>query len=185
MTKELLRRQLKKERGQVPRLQRQMWDQAIFENLKQLPVYQDAQNVMIYLSFGWEINTWSIANDLQDRGRAVWVPVVQKSPKRLLVRGYTSRENLIPAIFGILEPGPEAAALAPEDLDLVIVPGLAFSNQGFRIGYGGGYYDGFLTTTTAQSVGLVYRSFVREVPVDSWDQAVDFLITEEGVIGRK
>ena len=185
MTKDLLRRQLKKERGQVPKPQRKIWDQAIFEHLTLLPAYQNAQNVMIYLSFGWEIHTWSIVDDLQNKGRQVWVPVVQKNPKKLLSRAYISREKLIPAAFGILEPGPEAATIVPGDIDLVIVPGLAFSEQGFRIGYGGGYYDRFLTTTNAQSVGLVYRAFVRDIPVETWDQPVDFLATEEGVVGRK
>ncbi len=185
MNKELLRRQLKKERGQVPKGQRQMWDQAIFAHLALLSAYQDARNVMVYLSFGWEIDTWSIAGDLRSRERAVWVPVVINNPKRLEARGYTSRENLIPATFGILEPGPEAPTIDPGALDLVIVPGLAFSEGGFRIGYGGGYYDRFLTTTTAPTVGLVYHSFIRELPVDSWDQSVDFLVTEEGVLGRK
>ena len=65
------------------------------------------------------------------------------------------------------------------------MPGLAFSEGGFRVGYGGGYYDRFLATTKAQSAGLVYRSFVRELPTDPWDHPVDFLVTEDGVLGRK
>jgi len=140
---------------------------------------------MIYLSVGWEVDTWTIARDLETRGKEVYVPVVQRHPRALLVKRLYSREDLVPAAFGILEPGPKAPTIGPEQLDLVVVPGLAFSEQGFRVGYGGGYYDRFLATTTAKSAGLVYRSFVRDLPTDPWDHPVDFLVTEEGVIGRK
>lgn len=185
MTKEQLRKMLKKERSQVPKAQREIWNQAIRGHLFGLPIYTDAQKVMVYLSFGWEIDTWAIVENLQRQGKEVYVPVVQSKPKGLIARKYASREDLAPAVFGILEPGPKAHTVNPRELDLVIVPGLAFSAQGFRIGYGGGYYDRFLTTTNANSVGLVYHSFIRDVPADSWDQAVDFLVTEEGVLGRK
>ena len=185
MTKEQLRKELKKKRGQVSKKQREVWNQAIRAHLFGLSAYTDARKVMVYLSFGWEIDTWAIVENLQKQGKEVYVPVVQRQPKQLIARGYTSREDLIPAVFGILEPGPQASTVHPLELDLVIVPGLAFSAQGFRIGYGGGYYDRFLTTTNANSVGLVYHSFIRDVPADSWDQAVDFLVTEEGVLGRK
>lgn len=185
MTKEVLRKSLKRERGQVPKAQREIWDQSIFEHLAHSSMYAQAQKVMVYLSFGWEINTWPIVDDLQKRGKEVYVPVVQSHPKGLVARRYTSRENLTPAVYGILEPGPDAPSVPPEELDLVIVPGLAFSERGFRIGYGGGYYDRFLTTTNAMAAGLVYRSFVRDLAADPWDRAVDFLVTEEGILGRK
>jgi 5-formyltetrahydrofolate cyclo-ligase len=185
VAKELLRKELKRERGQVPKEERAIWEQAIHGHLFQLPEYQRAGKVMVYLSFGWEIATWPIVEDLQSQGKEVYVPVVQSKPRALIPRRYTSRENLVPAVFGILEPGPEAPEARPGELDLIIVPGLAFSAQGFRIGYGGGYYDRFLATTTGSAVGLVYSSFVREVPRDPWDRAVDLLVTEAGVLGRK
>lgn len=122
---------------------------------------------------------------MQTKGKEVYVPVVQKKPKALIATRYTAREELIPKVFGILEPPPGSLTIEPDQLDLVVVPGLAFSQDGFRVGYGGGYYDRFLTQTSAQKVGLVYSSFIRELAPDPWDQEVDFLVTEEGVLGRK
>jgi len=183
--KDELRRLLKQERRAVPSERRQAYDAAIWDNLAASPVYQDAQNCMTYLSFGWEIDTWSLVEHALGQGKEVYVPVVQSNPKGLTARRYTSRDAMTPAVYGILEPGPEAPAILPEKLDLVIVPGLAFSHQGFRIGYGGGYYDRFLASTPATTVGLVYQSFVRDVPVDPWDRPVDHLVSEEGVFGRK
>lgn len=185
MSKELLRKELKRRRAQVAKENRQKWDQAIAQGLYSLPAYENAKKVMIYLSFGWEINTWPIVEDLQAKGKEVYVPVVQNKPKALLATAYTSRDELVPAIFGILEPRPGTPTVEPEQLDLVVVPALAFSAEGFRIGYGGGYYDRFLTKTSAQKVGLVYNSFIRQLDPDPWDQAVDYLVSEEGVSGRK
>ncbi|NMB02314.1 MAG: 5-formyltetrahydrofolate cyclo-ligase [Firmicutes bacterium] len=185
MTKEFLRRELKRERAKVPKEDRQRWDERIAQALYLMPAYEKAQRVMIYLSFGWEINTWPIVGDLQSKGKEVYVPVVQSKPKTLLATRYTSREELVPAVFGILEPPPGSPTIDPADLDLVVVPGLSFSHDGFRVGYGGGYYDRFLTQTSAQKVGLVYSSFIRDLTPDPWDQEVDFLVTEEGALGRK
>lgn len=185
MAKDELRRMLKRERVQVPKEHRQMWDRVIAQCLSSLPRYEQAQRVMIYLSFGWEIDTWAIVENLQTQGKEVYVPVVQNRPKALLATRFTCRDHLIPAAFGILEPPPGTPTINPEELDLVVVPGLAFSPQGFRIGYGGGYYDRFLPTTKAVRAGLVYSSFIRNLAPEPWDQAVDFLVTEEGVLGRK
>lgn len=185
MTKEELRQDLKKERGKVPRHRRKLWDRAIFEHLSALPRYAQAQKVMIYLSIGWEVDTWALVQDLQARGKEIYVPVVQKEPRALLAAPFVSREDLVPAAFGILEPALRTPPIDAGKLDFVVVPGLAFSEGGFRVGYGGGYYDRFLATTKAQSAGLVYRSFVRELPTDPWDHPVDFLVTEDGVLGRK
>lgn len=185
MPKKLLRKELKRERAQIAKEIRSSWDQAIFRNLLDWSIYQRAQRVMVYLSFGWEIDTWAIVQDLQERDKEIYVPVVRKSPKGIVATRFTSREDLVLSSFGILEPQPMAPTIASQKLDLVIVPGLVFSSQGYRIGYGGGYYDRFLPTIEACSVGLVYSSFLRMLEPDPWDQAVDYLISEEGVWGRK
>ena len=185
MSKDVLRRDLKKQRGQVPKDQRASWDRAITEHFQKLPQLVEARNVMIYLSFGWEIATWPIVEWLQAEGKEVYVPVVQSKPKALIPRLYTRREDLSPQVYGILEPGPEAPTARPEELDVIVVPGLVFSPEGYRIGYGGGYYDRFLPTTQGLSVGLVYSSFIRDITPEPWDQAVDLLLTEEGVLSRK
>lgn len=185
MAKEQLRRELKRERARVLKEDRQAWDRAIAENLYKVPAYSEAKRVMIYLSFGWEVNTWPIVEDLQAKGKEVFVPVVQNKPKALLATAFTSRDELVPAVFGILEPQPGTPTIAPELLDLVVVPGVVFSPEGYRVGYGGGYYDRFLAQTSAQTAGLVYSSFIRQLDPDPWDRPVDFLVTEQGVLGRK
>ncbi len=185
MDKKVLRAQLMRQREAVPAGEREKWDGLILGQLQKLEPYLTSRRVFVYLSVGWEVNTWPVVDDLISRGRHVYAPVVQKNPRALLPRLYTSRSNLTPAAFGILEPPADAPGLDPQQLDLVIVPGLAFSPSGYRIGYGGGFYDRFLAVSRARTVGLCYSSFLRTVPVDPWDKPVDFIATELAIAGRK
>lgn len=149
MAKAELRRQLKAERAEVPPERRAVWDAQIRRFLAELPAYQGARRIMTYLSIGWEVDTWGIVAHLEQLGREIYVPVVRREPRGLVPTLYTGRENLVPAVFGILEPVPGAPTLSPAELDLIIVPGLAFTRAGFRIGYGGGYYDRLLAASSA------------------------------------
>lgn len=185
MTKQQLRALLKQERAQVPEQCRQVWDAQIRDALLELPALGQAHRVMTYLSIGWEVDTWGLVDELLRRGKEVYVPVVQKEPKALLPTLFTSKDDLMPAAFGILEPKPGAPTVPAQVLDLVIVPGLAFTSEGYRIGYGGGYYDRLLDQTRAPTVGLVYSGFIRSFDPDPWDRPVHFLATEEGLMGRK
>ncbi|NLM53327.1 MAG: 5-formyltetrahydrofolate cyclo-ligase [Firmicutes bacterium] len=174
--KDELRRLLKQERRAVPSERRQAYDAAIWDNLAASPVYQDAQNCMTYLSFGWEINTWPFVERMWRDGKKVYVPVAK--PDRVLAAvEFRPDTKLIQTSFGIKEP-VSSRELDPADLDLIIVPGLAFSPQGYRVGYGGGYYDRFLARTDGVSVGVCYSQFVRPLPVDPWDVPVMYLCTE-------
>ncbi|HHY10250.1 MAG TPA: 5-formyltetrahydrofolate cyclo-ligase [Firmicutes bacterium] len=185
MAKLKLRRRLQQERAAVPEERRRQWDNLISEYLKGWDRYRRAEKVMVYLAFGWEISTENIVADLWQRGSQVFVPVVDKRTGALLTTVYTKETVLAPAAFGILEP-VGSKTIDPAALDLVLVPGLAFTEEGYRIGYGGGYYDRFLQTTEACRVGLCYSQFLLpKLPLDPWDQAVHFIATEEGILSRK
>jgi 5-formyltetrahydrofolate cyclo-ligase len=138
---------------------------------------------MIYLSFGNEVQTISFLDACP-----VVVPYCDENmiiPIRIF-----SRNDLELGRFGILEPkqnirnNPQYHVI-PEQLDVVIVPGLAFDRSGNRLGRGRGYYDRFLSQFTSKTllIGLAFEcQIVEQIPVDTWDFPVSVVITENRII---
>lgn len=95
-----------------------------------------------------------------------------------------SLQDLEPGRFGLLEPPPEPdRAVDPSAVDLVLVPGIVFDREGFRAGFGGGYYDRFLAAIDAPSIGLAFAlQLVDRVPREAHDVPVDAIVTEHEVI---
>ncbi|MGM0414990.1 MAG: 5-formyltetrahydrofolate cyclo-ligase, partial [Bacillota bacterium] len=100
-------------------------------------------------------------------------------------------DDLTEGNYGILEPINSNFKLEPYFLDLIIVPGLVFSHKGFRIGYGGGFYDRFLARAKTKNsdplkISFVYKEFIIDkIPTNQYDLPVDYIITEEKIINCK
>jgi 5-formyltetrahydrofolate cyclo-ligase len=95
-------------------------------------------------------------------------------------------EDLAPGYRGIPEPGSDAALVPAASVDVFAVPGVLFGRDGSRLGRGGGHYDRLLAEARPEAlrVGVCYSDRVRaELPVEAWDQPVDLIITEQGVVG--
>ncbi len=160
---------------------------AIGRRLEQLPFYPEAQAIMFFLSFRSEVDTAGMVRDNLARGRRVFVPKAVHEGRELIPSElFNYEKDLAPGYYGI--PEPQAGALRPVDpgeIDLLIVPGVAFDLQGNRLGYGGGYYDRFFERLRP-GVPLVALTFelqlVEQVPVEPWDRRMDWLVTEKRVI---
>jgi 5-formyltetrahydrofolate cyclo-ligase len=101
---------------------------------------------------------------------------------RLILHGHDG-ERLIRHRFGMLEPAPSLPQVDPSDLDLVLVPGVAFDRRGGRLGFGGGYYDRLLPMTTALRVGVTYdQTLVDRLPVQEHDQLVQWIVTPTQIL---
>ena len=95
----------------------------------------------------------------------------------------TSLSELSPGRYGILAPPEENAIYTPIPTTLCLVPGMVFDRHGYRIGYGGGYYDRFLRDFDGSAVGLVYRDhLLPSLPHGRYDLAVSALVTEDGIL---
>ncbi|WP_206922060.1 5-formyltetrahydrofolate cyclo-ligase [Alicyclobacillus suci] len=92
--------------------------------------------------------------------------------------------HLVPGAYGILEPPADALPVQKEQLDILLVPGLGFTQDGWRLGYGGGYYDRYLAGALAVcTIGIGFQRQVRAaLPVATHDRRLNYLITEEGVV---
>lgn len=157
--------------------ERQAAAQAACQRLLALPL---PSTVAVYLPIQGELDTWPMVHALWARGARVLAPRCRHAcPGEMDWYAIASAADLAPGSFGIPEPDPERAPLATEAPGLVLVPGLAFDRVGFRLGYGGGYYDRYLAAHPAVwSIGLAYDfQVLEELPAAAWDRPVHALLT--------
>ncbi len=110
----------------------------------------------------------------------------RRKGKGLIARRTRSPQDFVRGAFGIMEPASTCPAVAPEEIHTVLVPAVAYDTRGFRLGYGGGYYDRFLPTLlpSAELVGLTYEELlVEQLPVDRHDHPVRWVVTERRCLG--
>jgi 5-formyltetrahydrofolate cyclo-ligase len=166
--------------------QRNLKSSLILERLSGMGVFKEAVSFFVYVSFASEVETHGLIRILLDVGKHVSVPCIDRSSKIMTASVIKSMEHdLRPGCFGILEPAPGCLNQVESRLiDVVIVPGAAFTTDGFRIGYGGGYYDRFLKSCPAVSVGIAFdMQVVDKIPFDvQWDVPLDYVVTESRII---
>jgi 5-formyltetrahydrofolate cyclo-ligase len=161
--------------------------QAIADRLLACEMVASARCVMTYLSFNHEVETFPLVRRLLAEGMRVAVPYIHEGAINLIAAEIENLDHdLQTGPMGILEPRPDRLRpLDPESVVVNLVPGLAFDEMGFRIGYGKGYYDRFLLLRSRRSVsvGLAFEVQVtRRVPHEFWDIPVDFIATESRLI---
>lgn len=150
-----------------------------------LPEVRAARRVALYADFRHEVPTSRLGLLLGLAGKIVALPVMDQREKCLRFRQIDHRHQLAPGPYGIREPGPGCPPIAPDELDLILLPGVGFDRRGFRLGYGGGYYDRFLPylAATTVTVGLAYSCQVVPIlPHGAFDRPVDLVVTEDEVI---
>jgi 5-formyltetrahydrofolate cyclo-ligase len=153
------------------------YNSVIEQRFFELPIVKNSNKIMIYYSINQEVETVSLINLLLTMGKTVALPAC--TPDKNLRTGIIhDMAELIPGIFGLSEPGPTTLEIKPCDLDLIVVPGVAFDKKGFRLGHGVGYYDRFLAVTNTFKLGLAYDfQLVDELPIDPHDIAIDAILT--------
>ncbi len=137
---------------------------------------------MDYSSFGSEVDTWALLEHLSNHDVRVILPRVEGPV--IAAIAYRPGDPVRPAPFGALEPS-DGEIVPPEEIDVVIVPGLAFDRAGHRLGYGGGFYDRFLgrLRPDAVTIGVAFSDqIVDEAPHGPKDRSVDIVVTEHGII---
>jgi 5-formyltetrahydrofolate cyclo-ligase len=144
---------------------------------------QTAQMIHCYVSWRNEVDTHCLIKELLQQGKKVVVPVVEKRRRTLTHAQIDAFEELLPGAYGILEPSQDRLKPTPvSDLDLIIVPGVAFDINGNRLGFGGGYYDRFLSECRTFKIGLCYQFQILEtIPTEKRDQRVDAVVSEKNL----
>lgn len=142
--------------------------------------------VLSYLAYGREVNLATLHRELWRLGWRLAVPrTAGLAPGTMEAAAYGPQTELERTGLGVMEPvGSEF--LAPEDIDAVLLPGVAFGEQGGRLGHGAGYYDRFLPRLRAGAllVGAAYDwQILADIPLEPWDRPVDLVVTERRVLG--
>jgi len=161
---------LLKEQNKEECLRKSLW---IAEQFWQLPVIQRAQSILFYASMPGEVDTLAMIEKAIFSGKRVALPIVEQNQRKLIPTLISSMEDVHRGTYGIAEPYLDPnKAITPEDLDAVIVPGLAFDKQRNRLGRGAGYYDRFLGALpkSVTTVGLAFDFQLTEsLPTQAHD----------------
>lgn len=143
-------------------------------------LYTKADTLLLYYSMGSEVSTKEIFKAALNDGKRVAFPVCTDSNGFMEFYYVRDEADLEEGMYGIKEPRKECEEYSFKDGGICVVPGLSFDSEGYRIGYGKGYYDRFLSRFTGTSVGLCYEALLSEgLPRDFYDKNVNCLITDK------
>lgn len=185
LLKAALRRQIIAAREALPPADRAAASAAICARVTALECWRAARTLMLFASFGAEVDTRPLITAALREGRRLVLPRVNRERRALdLFRITDPATDLAPGVWGIPEPQPDRCAPAAiADLDCLILPGVAFDRQGGRLGYGGGFYDRILEalspTQRAATIAVAFElQLVTQVPCEPHDLTVAHLCTE-------
>lgn len=179
---ELRRILLQQRRTLIPEVWRTCSDR-LCENLQTAALFQEAKTILAYFSIRQEPDLTPL---IQQAGDRVWG--FPRCVGKSLVWHAWSTSSILPlqaGAYGISEPHPDSPTLEAAQVDLVLVPAVACDRQGYRLGYGGGFYDRLLSDpawAAKPTIGIVFE-FARlpQLPIDAWDQPLTAVCTEAGL----
>jgi len=184
-----LRKEALARRDSIPLPVRKVKDAAIAGRLLSLDKFADARTVLFYASFRSEAATGEIIRKALDMGKTVLLPRVFAEEAALRLFEIKSTNELRPGYMGIPEPDAlEERLMDIGEVDLVVVPGAAFDERGFRLGYGKGYYDRLLAVEGRRPylVALAYEEqMLASIPAEAHDIGVDVVVTDRRTINCK
>ena len=171
--------------GEVQQKSEDITDQVLL-----LHEYVRARGIACYVSKDTEVDTRVLIRHSLDHGKRVIIPVVKKGEMDLFFSEIKDLgKELMPGTFGILEPKPEFVRETSLDIvDLMFVPGIAWDRDGYRLGWGRGYFDRVIKRLPphVRSVGLAFNlQLINRVPRDQFDLPVDMVVTESRVVRGK
>ena len=176
--KAALRKQVLQKMKAIPQKQKIAMDQALTERFLNHPFYQEAKVIATYLSFPHEFQTQELIEQALKDDKKVLIP--KTYPKGRMEFVVYHPQQLVKTSFGLLEPQGNLEVVEPSQIDLIHVPGLAFTTEGYRIGYGGGYYDRYLEHFAGQSLSTIYPCQIQDFNSEDHDIPVQEVLIYEG-----
>ena len=188
MDKSTIRSQLLARRKAMPKAAKDKANQCIADRITGLDAWKNATTMLLYLPVNGEVDTWPFFNECMHRDCRALLPCCRKhEPGCMDFFRVTDKNQLVPGAYNIPEPDSNSCTLMDDpNADIILIPGVGFDRHGFRIGYGGGYYDRFLAKHPMDNgliIGLAFACQIMDnLPHDTWDKRVDVIVTEDEMI---
>jgi 5-formyltetrahydrofolate cyclo-ligase len=180
--KRLLRQQMLDLRTKMPLRERLASDAAISRQVEDFAVFKDAGVLFVYVSTAGEVDTQAIIEASLKQGKRVCVPRCE-GPGVMRAYEIGGFDDLKEGSYGILEPRGSCPPVASGGIELALVPCMACTLYGQRLGYGGGFYDRYLRGRTYPAAALCRNTLLLDkLPAGEYDVPVDIVITESSVI---
>ncbi|MBQ2756561.1 MAG: 5-formyltetrahydrofolate cyclo-ligase [Oscillospiraceae bacterium] len=182
--KRSIREKYKKIRADISPEERALKTAAITSRLYSLRQYQNCDTLLIYVSIGSEVDTLDIITTALADGKRVAVPLSIPETRAMTFYYISSPDDLAPGTYGVPEPDPQKLEAAENFSScLCIVPALVYDIHGYRMGYGKGYYDRFLSKFPGYKLGLAFDECTcSHLPRGKFDTAVDLIVTDKRTI---
>ncbi len=160
---------------------RHLSDTAIIKQIENWKPFCNASVILTYMPIKAEVDLRMLFARFPEKN---WVlPRILPETDHLMQFHQYLPDRMIRHAFGMQEPQADLPVIPPEAIDLVLVPGLAYDQEGWRLGYGGGYYDRFLKGFMGTSLGVIYDALLlNALPHDANDVQMDFIVSENGII---
>lgn len=182
MTKSELRRLLKDRRAAIDPERRRELDRAIVGRIAESDLFRNCSSLLLYAPIGSEINLLPLVRVARQAGIPVAFPRAHEQDCTMEFYTLTEDARLTPGAYGIPEPPEGAPLCVPDDRALCIVPALSFDLFGYRLGYGKGYYDRFLSTFPGTAIGVCYEELLTDaIPTERFDLPVAAIVTEDRI----
>ncbi|RAZ68462.1 5-formyltetrahydrofolate cyclo-ligase [Planococcus maitriensis] len=187
MEKAVLRKSVIGQMNELTKPQHAQMSSAILEKLLEDPDFQQADTIGVTISRWPEVDTLPLIEACWNLGKKVAAPKCFAKDRTMDFRLFDSLDQLEVVYMDLQEPVEALTqAIGPEDIGLLIVPGVVFTKSGYRIGFGGGYYDRYLSGFNGNTRSLAFDlQLAGELPIESHDIPVDGIITETAAIDSK
>ncbi|MFH1800418.1 MAG: 5-formyltetrahydrofolate cyclo-ligase [Candidatus Omnitrophota bacterium] len=179
LEKSSLRKALLEKRRNIPRLSRHVKSRRILRTLSREPIFQRAEHVALYYGIAPEVETRPFLEKVL-KNKKIYLPRIDPKRSMVLCRVRSLSRDLKKGAYNIREPRAFCKKWPARQMDIIIVPGVAFDKSGGRLGRGGAYYDRLLRKAQkAVKVGLCFREqIVKKVPMQIHDVRMDRVITD-------
>src|ERR1700722_18903981 len=166
---------------------RRLDSEKLCANLKEQDVFQNAGSILFFAPLPEEPDLWPLLNEMLAGKKMVALPCFDADNETYVPRHVQDiHVEILSGKFGIREPATTCIAIPLDDLDLVLVPGVAFALDGHRIGRGKGFYDRLLENFTGEKIGITFdEQIVETIPAEENDVLMDLILTPTRCLGRK